>query len=122
MRSGFRYQYDPDTEQYAHGSGLIVLAPDGTISRYLLGVRFEPRDLRLALAEASEGKVGSPADQVLLLCYRYDPATGAYTFTVLKSSGCSARSPSLGVGGLVGFLAWKGRRAGCRRPPRDRRA
>ena len=81
---GFRYEYDPDNQQYAHGSGLVVLAPDGTIARYLLGIRFEPRDLRLALAEASEGKVGSPADQVLLLCYRYDPTTGKYTPAVLK--------------------------------------
>jgi protein SCO1/2 len=81
---GFRYQYDAATEQYAHASGIMVLAPDGTISRYLMGVRFEPRDVRLALAEASDGKVGSPADQVLLLCFHYDPITGQYTFAVLR--------------------------------------
>lgn len=107
---GFRYRYDPVTEQYAHGSGLIVLAPDGTISRYLLGVRFEPRDLRLALAEASAGKVGSPADQVLLLCYRYDPATGTYTFTVLRLVKWLSGAAVVGIAGLVGVLAWRGRR------------
>ena len=91
---GFRYEYDPDTQQYAHGSGLVVLAPDGTIARYLLGIRFEPRDLRLALAEASEGKVGSPADQVMLLCYRYDPTTGKYTPAVLKIVRLASAVPS----------------------------
>lgn len=107
---GFRYKYDPDTEQYAHGSGAVVLAPDGTVSRYLLGVRFEPRDLRLALAEASEGKVGAPADQALLLCYRYDPATGHYTFAVIRLLKWLSGFTVLGIAGLVGVLAWRGKR------------
>jgi protein SCO1/2 len=113
---GFRYRYDSDTEQYAHGSGIMVLAPDGTISRYLLGIRFEPRDLRLALVEASEGKVGSPADQALLLCYRYDPATGTYTFAVLRLLKWLSGFTVLGVAGLVGVLAWRGRRRAARAP------
>jgi protein SCO1/2 len=108
---GFRYRYDPDTEQYAHGSGLVVLAPDGTVSRYLLGVRFEPRDLRLALAEAGEGMVGRPvADAALLLCYRYDPATGTYTFTILRLVKWLSGAAVVGIAGLVGVLAWRGRR------------
>jgi protein SCO1/2 len=107
---GFRYKYDRDTEQYAHGSGLVILSPDGTVSRYLLGIQFEPRDLRLALAEASEGKVGSPADQALLLCYRYDPATGHYTFTVIRLLKWLSGLTVLGIMGLVGVLAWRGRR------------
>lgn len=106
---GFQYEYDPATEQYAHGSGLIVLTPDGTVSRYLLGIRFEPRDLRLALAEASDGKVGSPVDQALLLCYRYDPATGTYTVSVLKMFRLAAAATILGLAGLVGVLLWRGR-------------
>jgi protein SCO1/2 len=81
---GFRYRYDPATEQYAHGSGLIVLAKDGTLTRYLPGVSFPARDLRLALAEASDGRVGTAADQTFLLCYQYDPATGTYTLRVLR--------------------------------------
>jgi protein SCO1/2 len=108
---GFRYEYDPATEQYAHASGLIVLAPDGTIARYLPGVRFEPRDLRLALAEASAGTVGAPADQALLLCYRYDPETGTYTFTVLKLIRWFSAAGVAGIAGLVGVLVWRGRRA-----------
>jgi protein SCO1 len=106
---GFRYQYDPATEQYAHGSGLIVLAPDGTISRYLLGVRFEPRDLRLALAEASQGKIGSPADHALLLCFRYDPTTGRYTLSALRIMRLVSAAGVLGIGGLLGMLFWRGR-------------
>jgi protein SCO1/2 len=111
---GFRYKYDPETEQYAHGSGVLVLGADGTVSRYLLGVRFEPRDLRLALAEAGEGKVGSPADQVLLLCYRYDPATGTYTFRIIRALKWLSGVTVLGVAGLVGALAWRGRRGAAR--------
>ncbi|HEY1191226.1 MAG TPA: SCO family protein [Gemmata sp.] len=114
---GFRYEYDAGTEQYAHGSGLVVLGPDGTISRYLFGVRFEPRDLRLALAEASAGKVGSPADQALLLCYRYDPATGTYTFAVLRFVKWFSAAALVGIVGLVGTLAWRGRGRGPRPAP-----
>jgi protein SCO1/2 len=113
---GFRYEYDRETEQYAHGSGLVVLSPDGTISRYLLGVNFPARDLRLALAEASEGRVGSPADQVLLLCYRYDPATGTYTFAIIRVLKWLSGATVLGLAGLVGFLAWRGRK-GPGEPP-----
>lgn len=76
--AGFRYAWDATTEQYAHPSGIIVLTPDGRISRYLLGVEYAPRDLRLALVEASEGRIGTVVDRLLLLCYRYDPATGRY--------------------------------------------
>jgi protein SCO1/2 len=107
---GFRYEYDPKTEQYAHGSGIMIVAPDGTLSRYLLGVRFEPRDLRLALTEASAGKVGSPADQLLLLCYRYDPSTGTYTFGILRAVKWFSGVAVLGIFGLVGVLAWRHRR------------
>ena len=108
---GFRYEYDRETEEYAHGSGIVVLAPDGTVSRYLLGVSYEPRDLRLALSEASEGKVGSPVEQALLLCYRYDPATGTYTFAILRAVKWFSGLSLIALAGLVGFLVRRGRRA-----------
>ena len=114
---GFRYTFDRETEQYAHASGLMVLAPDGTITRYLLGVKFEPRDLRLALAEASAGKVGSPADQVLLLCYHYDPATGTYTFAVLRVVKWLSAGTILGLVGLIAWLTWRHRRRANRVEP-----
>ena len=75
---GFRYAYDPAIKQYAHGAAMYVATPKGVISRYLLGIEFAPRDVRLALVEASNNALGTAADQVLLLCYHYDPATGKY--------------------------------------------
>jgi len=75
---GFRYGYDEATKQYAHPAVLTVLAPGGRVSRYLYGLEPEPRDLRLSLVEAAEGKVGTIVDRVLVTCYRYDPATRRY--------------------------------------------
>jgi protein SCO1 len=75
---GFKYQYDPKTNQYAHATAIVILTPQGHISRYLYGVDFPPKDLRLGLVEASQEKIGNPVDQVLLFCYHYDPATGKY--------------------------------------------
>jgi protein SCO1 len=80
---GFKYVYDENTKQYAHASGIFVLAPDGTISRYLGGINFAPRDVRFALVEASDGKVGNMADQMLMLCYMYDPTVGRYGFAII---------------------------------------
>lgn len=75
---GFRYEYDPIGKQFAHAGGITVLSPGGTISRYFLGVDFPPRDLRLGLVEAADGKIGTAGDRLLLLCYRYDPEHGKY--------------------------------------------
>jgi len=75
---GFHYKYDPKTEQFAHASGIMVLTPDGRLSRYFYGVEYSPRDLRLGLVEASNNKIGTPVDAILLFCYHYDPATGKY--------------------------------------------
>ncbi len=79
---GYRYQYDPQTDQYAHGSGIMVITPQGRVSRYLYGIEYHPTDFRLALVESGEGQIGSPVDQILLLCYHYDPATGKYGFVI----------------------------------------
>jgi protein SCO1/2 len=75
---GFRYAYDPDTKQFAHASAIMLLTPEGKISRYFYGIQYPSRELRLGLVEASEGKIGTPVDQVLLFCYHYDPKTGKY--------------------------------------------
>ena len=75
---GFRYAYDPASKQFAHPSGIMVLTPDGKLARYFYGVKYPSRDLRLGLVEASQGKIGTPVDQILLYCYHYDPATGKY--------------------------------------------
>ncbi len=76
--AGFRYRFDPVTNQFAHAAGVLVLTPSGRISRVFYGLEYAPKDLRLALVESSEGKIGTPADMLLLYCYHYDPATGRY--------------------------------------------
>lgn len=81
---GFRYFYDPVKDQYAHPAGLIVLTPEGKVSRYLYGAEYRPFDLRLSLVEASANKIGSPVEQLLLLCYHYDPVRGKYGVAIMN--------------------------------------
>lgn len=81
---GFRYTYDAEKRQYAHPAGVVILTPQGKVARYFYGIEYAPRDLRLALVEASEGKIGSPVDQLLLFCYEYDPATGKYSLVIMN--------------------------------------
>ena len=75
---GFNYRWDERTQQIAHAASIMVLTPDGRVSRYLYGIKFKPRDLRLALTEASEGKLGSTVDKLLLFCFHYDPSAKSY--------------------------------------------
>ena len=81
---GFRYAWDEGTKQFAHPSGIVLLSPDGKISRYLFGVEYAPKDVRLGLVEASSGKIGGFSDQILLYCYMYDPTRGRYSAAVLN--------------------------------------
>lgn len=82
--AGFRYVWDEQTQQYAHPTGIIVTTTDGRLARYLFGIEYGPRDLKLALVDASEGKVGTYADQLLLYCFHYDPMTGRYGIYVMR--------------------------------------
>ncbi len=93
---GFRYAYDEDTDQYIHASGLMVLTPEGKLARYFYGIDYPPRDLRWGLVEAANGAIGNPVDQLLLLCYSYDPMTGKYGLYIRNS---------LRIGGLITVLA-----------------
>ena len=98
---GFTYFRDDETGQYAHSATIMILTPEGKISRYLFGIEYNPQDLQLGLVEASDNKIGSLADQVLLLCFQYNPTTGKYGFaitTTLKIAG------SLTLLILVGFI------------------
>ena len=81
---GFAYSFDSITNQYAHAAGLLVLTPDGVVARYLFGIDFAPRDLRMAIVEATDRKIASPIDSVLLYCYHYDPATGTYGLLAMR--------------------------------------
>jgi protein SCO1/2 len=81
---GFRYTYDPGSSQYAHASGIMVLTPDGTLSKYFYGIEYWPRDVRFALMEASERKIGTVIDQLLLPCFHYDPKSARYSVAVMR--------------------------------------
>ncbi|HXB73512.1 MAG TPA: SCO family protein [Candidatus Acidoferrales bacterium] len=81
---GYHYKYDPATDQYAHASGVMLLTPEGRLSRYFYGVEYAPRDLRLGLVEASHNRIGNPVDEALLFCFHYDPATGKYGAVVMN--------------------------------------
>ena len=76
--AGFQYQYDPKSGQFAHATAIMVLTPEGKIAQYYYGVEFAPKDLRLGLIQASQNKIGTVVDQLLLYCYHYDPDTGKY--------------------------------------------
>ena len=75
---GFHYNYDAQTGEFAHATGIVLLTPAGKVSRYYYGIDFSPRDLRLGLIEAAEARIGTPIDQLLLFCFHYDPVTGKY--------------------------------------------
>lgn len=81
---GFHYVYDPLTNQYAHGSAIMILTPTGAVARYFYGINYPPRDVRLGLVEASNGKMGTPTDQVLLYCFHYDPSNGKYGLVIMN--------------------------------------
>lgn len=80
---GFRYAYNASLGQFAHASGIMVATPEGRLSHYFYGIEYWPRDLRLALIEAADRKIGSPIDQVVLYCFHYDPASGKYSLAVM---------------------------------------
>ncbi len=101
---GFRYFYDAQAQQFAHAAGLVVLTPHGVVSRYLYGVAFEPTDLRLALVESSQGRVGSPIDRLLLLCCRYDPATGRYGWLIWNLLRLGGGATVLVLVGVIGLM------------------
>jgi protein SCO1/2 len=81
---GFRYAYNASVGQFAHASGIMVATPDGRLSHYFYGIEYWPRDLRLAIIEAADRKIGSPVDDVLLYCFHYDPASGRYSLAVMR--------------------------------------
>ena len=120
---GFRYRWFEDKKEFAHGAGMFALTPDGTVSRTLYGIAFSARDLKLSLAEASEGRLGSPFDKLLLYCFRYDEASHKYALVarnVMKVGG------ALTVGTLAVFLTllWTRERGRSRaaKPARNFRA
>ena len=107
---GFKYEYDAETDQYIHASGIIVLTPEGQIARYFYGLDYPPRDLRLGLVEASKGKIGNPVDQLLLLCYSYDPLTGEYGIMIMNALRIGSVLAMLSLGTFVFVMLRRERR------------
>jgi protein SCO1/2 len=106
---GFRYVWDDESKQFAHASAIMVATPRGRLSHYFYGIEYSPKDLRLALVEASEGKIGSPVDALILYCYHYDPATGRFApvMAVLRVAGVLS---VLGLAALLYYLTRRARR------------
>ena len=98
---GFQYQYDASKNQYAHATAIMVLTPQGRISRYFYGIDFPPKDLRMGLVEASQGKIGNAIDQVLLYCYHYDPTVGKYGAVVNNLLKIGGALTILVLGGMI---------------------
>jgi protein SCO1/2 len=103
---GFRYAYDPIIKQYAHAAGIMVVTPEGKISRYFYGIEFPSRDLRLGLVEASHNQIGSPVDQVLLYCYHYDPVSGKYGLAIQRLLQVTGSATALALGAFL-FVSFR---------------
>jgi protein SCO1/2 len=112
--AGFRYYYDKKADQYIHVTGMMVLTPDGRVSKYFYGMEYSSNDLRLALDDAAQSKVGSLATAFLLYCYHYDPATGKYDLAVTNILRLGGGITVMGLLGFIGlqFVRDRGRRAG----------
>lgn len=104
--TGFRYEWDEKSNQFAHGSAIMIANPDGKLSRYLYGIDYSPKDLKFGIIESADNKVGSAADQLMLYCYHYDPATGKYGFAVLSAMRLGGILTLLGLGAM-GFVFWR---------------
>lgn len=104
--AGFKFAWDEKAQEYAHGSGIMVATPDGRLSHYFYGVMFSPRDVRLALVDSSDGKIGNPVDQLMLFCYHYNPVMGGYNAAIMNlvRAGCFA---TIGALGLFLMVSWR---------------
>ncbi|WP_240695840.1 SCO family protein [Candidatus Chloroploca sp. Khr17] len=112
---GFSYFYDETIDQYAHAAGILVLTPGGVLARYFYGIEYNASDLRLGLVEASGNKIGTPVDQLLLLCYHFDPSTGKYTGLVMTITRIAGTITVMFILGSIFFLSRSSQQRGA--PP-----
>ncbi|NLG72410.1 MAG: SCO family protein [Chloroflexi bacterium] len=106
---GFSYVYDPALDEYSHPTGLVLITPQGKISRYFFGFNYTAQDLRLGLVEASQERIGSLIDRAFLLCYSYNPATGKYTLLIQNVLRLVAVGTVLLLSGLILLMLWRER-------------
>ncbi|WP_230623584.1 SCO family protein [Stutzerimonas stutzeri] len=107
---GFTYSWDPEIGEFAHASAIATLSAEGKLVRWLYGLGYQPDDMRLALTDAGEGKIGSLGDQLLLLCYHYNPRTGGYDNLVIGALQVGGIGTTLLLGGFIGVTLWCERR------------
>lgn len=121
---GFEYAYDEETDQYAHGSAIMVLTPDGKLSKYLYGIDYSPVDLRLALVEAASERIGTLSDAVLLACFQYDPLEGKYSLAIMNLIRIAGLVTVLGIGIfiVINLLRERRRTGASRLGPEGREA
>ncbi len=103
---GFNYEFDEATNQFAHAGGVMIITPEGKISRYLYGIDYAPKDLKFSLMDSAEGKIGNPAEQLYLYCFHYNPATGKYGLEILSVLRLMAIATIVGIGGML-FVFWR---------------
>ena len=111
---GFRFVYDPVEQQYAHAAAIFVCTPDGRVARYLYGIEYPPKRLKLGLLEASEGKIGSTLDQLILYCYHYDPSNRRYSpvaMNIMRVGGGASASILAVALGMFWFREWRRRKS-----------
>ena len=104
--AGFSYKWDEKSNQFAHAAGIMVVTPEGKLSRYFYGIDYSPKDLKFGIMESAENKVGNPAEQLLLYCYHYDPATGKYGLAILNLIRLGGIATLIGLGAMV-FVFWR---------------
>jgi protein SCO1/2 len=102
--AGFHYKYDPISKQFAHASAIMVITPEGRIARYFYGIEYKPRDFRLGLVEASQHKIGSPVDAIMLFCFHYDPMTGKYGLIITNVIRTLGSATVIALGALLFVL------------------
>jgi protein SCO1/2 len=106
--AGFQYQYNDKTRQFAHATAIMILTPEGRIAQYYYGVEYPPKDLRLGLVEAGQGKIGNVVDQMLLYCYHYDPAQGKYSAVILRVLRLAGVATMLFLGSFIFLMIRRG--------------
>lgn len=115
--AGYRYYYDEEAKQWAHATGVLLLAPDGRMARFLPGVEPFPRDLQFGLLEASEGRIGTIVDRAVLYCYQYNEASGRYGAAIMRTLRLSALGTMIALAGFVVFSLRRERKAASSHTP-----
>lgn len=104
--AGFKYQWDEKSNQFAHAGGIMIVTPDGKMSRYFYGIDYSPKDVKFGIMESAESKVGNPAEKLLLYCFHYDPASGKYGLAVLNVIRLGGIATLMGLGAMF-FVLWR---------------